>query len=117
MESNQILINPNQEVFSKMGVKNLEIKNILLNTRYRKIIFSCSVNSYSCIEEIDLISKNVLEKFGNELEVDFLTEAKEFTLGDEDLKNVVDRAIVRLKLRNSTSRSFLSFYKLAISND
>lgn len=118
MESNQILINPNQEVFSKMGVKNLEIKNILLNTRYRKIIFSCSINSYSCIEEIDLISKNVLEKFGNELEVDFLTEAKEeFALGDEDLKNVVDRAIARLKLRNSTSRSFLSFYKLAICND
>lgn len=113
MKSRQVLIKPNLNVFSNMGVKNLEIKNILLNTMTKKIIFDCSVSSISCIEDIDRIYKNVSEKFGRDLEVAFTTE-NHYEFSEEDLKNIIKRAIERLKEKNSTSRSFLCFYKIHI---
>ncbi|WP_022820025.1 PolC-type DNA polymerase III [Fusobacterium russii] len=116
MESKQILIRPNLNVFSNMGVKNLGIKNILLNTRTKKIIFDCLVSSFNCIEDIDKIYKNVSEKFGKDLEIGFITENK-YKFSEDDLKNIIKRAIERLKERNSTSRSFLCFYKIHIKEN
>ena len=37
MNNRQIIIEPNMEVFSKLGVKSIEIKTILLNTRIKRI--------------------------------------------------------------------------------
>ncbi|MBQ3438333.1 MAG: PolC-type DNA polymerase III, partial [Fusobacterium sp.] len=116
MSSKQIMIKPNLEVFSKMGINTLKVKNILLNTRNKKIIFDCIVSGLNCIKEIDIISKNVSAKFGRELEVEFLTE-NICHFSDEDLKVIIDRAIERLKVKNSTSRSFLCFYKIHIKNN
>lgn len=114
--SKQITIKPNIEVFSKMGVNNLTIKNIFLNTKTKKIIFDCMASSLNCIEDIDVIYKNVYKKFEKELEVEFITE-NNFILSDEEMKKIVDRAVERLKIRNSTSRSFLCFYKIYLKNE
>lgn len=38
MNNRQIMIEPNMEVFEKLGVKSIEIKNILLNTRTKRIL-------------------------------------------------------------------------------
>lgn len=116
MENKQIMIKPNLEVFSKMGVKNLKIKNILLNTRTKKIIFDCLVSCMECIKDIDCIYKNVSKKFERELEVEFITE-NNYSLSEEEFKEIVDRAIERLKEKNSTSRSFLCFYKVYLNDD
>lgn len=113
MESKQISIKPNLNVFSNMGVKNLEIRNIILNTRAKKIIFDCLVSSFNCVDDIDKIYKNVSEKFGRDLEVGFTTE-NQYEFSEEDLKNIIKRAIERLKEKNSTSRSFLCFYRIHI---
>lgn len=117
MNSKQILIKPNLEVFDKMGVKELKIKDILLNTRSKKIIFNCLVSSINCIKDIDIIHKNVLEKFGGDLKVEFITENQTLNLVDEDIKYIVDKAIERLKEKNSTSRSFLCFYKIYLKDN
>ena len=76
MNNRQIIIEPNMEVFSKLGVKSIEIKNILLNTRVKRITFNCSVSSMNCIDDIDIIYKDVLSKFGRELEIEFITDNK-----------------------------------------
>ncbi len=65
MNNRQIMIEPNMEVFEKLGVKNIEIKNILLNTRTKRITFNCSVSCMGCIDDIDTIYKDVLSKFGS----------------------------------------------------
>ena len=57
MNNRQIIIEPNMEVFSKLGVKSIEIKNILLNTRIKRITFNCSVSCMNCIDDIDIIYK------------------------------------------------------------
>lgn len=114
MNNRQIIIEPNMEVFSKLGVKSIEIKNILLNTRVRRITFNCSVSSMNCIDDIDIIYKDVLSKFGRELEIEFITDNKNLSLDDEEIKSIVTRAIERLKTKNTTSKSFLCFYKLHI---
>lgn len=117
MNNRQIIIEPNMEVFSKLGVKSIEIKNILLNTRVKRITFNCSVSSMNCIDDIDIIYKDVLSKFGRELEIEFITDNKNLSLNDEEIKSIVTRAIERLKTKNTTSKSFLCFYKLHIKEN
>ena len=117
MNNRQIMIEPNMEVFKKLGVKNIEIKNILLNTRTKRITFNCSVSCMGCIDDIDTIYKDVLSKFGREIEIEFVTENKELKLEDEEIKTIAIRAIERLKSRNTTSKSFLCFYKVYVKNN
>lgn len=117
MNNRQIMIEPNMEVFEKLGVKSIEIKNILLNTRTKRITFNCSVSCMSCIDDIDTIYKDVLSKFGREIEIEFVTENKELKLEDEEIKTIAIRAIERLKSKNTTSKSFLCFYKVYIKNN
>ena len=117
MNNRQIMIEPNMEVFEKLGVKNIEIKNILLNTRTKRITFNCSVSCMGCIDDIDTIYKDVLSKFGREIEIEFVTENKELKLEDEEIKTIAIRAIERLKSRNTTSKSFLCFYKVYVKNN
>ena len=117
MNNRQIMIEPNMEVFEKLGVKSIEIKNILLNTRTKRITFNCSVSCMSCIDDIDTIYKDVLSKFGREIEIEFVTENKELKLEDEEIKTIAIRAIERLKSRNTTSKSFLCFYKVYVKNN
>ena len=117
MNNRQIIIEPNMEVFSKLGVKSIEIKNILLNTRIKRITFNCAVSSMNCIDDIDIIYKDVLSKFGRELDIEFITDNKNLSLKDEDIKAIAIRAIERLKTRNTTSKSFLYFYKLYVKDN
>ncbi len=117
MNNRQIMIEPNMEVFEKLGVKSIEIKNILLNTRTKRITFNCSVSCMGCIDDIDTIYKDVLSKFGREIEIEFVTENKELKLEDEEIKTIAIRAIERLKSRNTTSKSFLCFYKVYVKNN
>ena len=117
MNNRQIIIEPNMEVFSKLGVKSIEIKNILLNTRIKRITFNCVVSCMNCIDDIDIIYKDVLSKFGRELEIEFITDNKNLSLNDEEIKTIVTRAIERLKTKNTTSKSFLCFYKLHIKEN
>ena len=117
MNNRQIMIEPNMEVFEKLGVKNIEIKNILLNTRTKRITFNCSVSCMGGIDDIDTIYKDVLSKFGREIEIEFVTENKELKLEDEEIKTIAIRAIERLKSRNTTSKSFLCFYKVYVKNN
>ena len=117
MNNRQIIIEPNMEVFSKLGVKSIEIKNILLNTRIKRITFNCSVSCMNCIDDIDIIYKDVLSKFGRELDIEFITDNKNLSLKDEEIKTIAIRAIERLKTKNTTSKSFLCFYKLHIKDN
>ena len=116
MNNKQIMIEPNMEVFERLGVKNIEIKNILLNTRTKRITFNCSVSCMGCIDDIDTIYKDVLSKFGREIDIEFVTENKELKLEDEEIKTIAIRAIERLKSKNTTSKSFLCFYKVYVKN-
>ncbi|WP_338939683.1 PolC-type DNA polymerase III [Fusobacterium nucleatum] len=117
MNNRQIIIEPNMEVFSKLGVKSIEIETILLNTRIKRITFNCVVSCMNCIDDIDIIYKDVLSKFGRELEIEFITDNKNLSLNDEEIKTIVTRAIERLKTKNTTSKSFLCFYKLHIKEN
>lgn len=117
MNNRQIIIEPNMEVFSKLGVKSIEIKTILLNTRIKRITFNCTVSSMNCIDDIDIIYKDILSKFGRELEIEFITDNKNLSLKDEEIKTIAIRAIERLKTKNTTSKSFLCFYKLHVKDN
>ena len=117
MNNRQIIIEPNMEVFSKLGVKSIEIKNILLNTRIKRITFNCAVSSMNCIDDIDIIYKDILSKFGRELDIEFITDNKNLFLKDDEIKTIAIRAIERLKTKNTTSKSFLCFYKLHVKDN
>ena len=79
--------------------KSIEIKNYSLNTRTKRITFNCAVSCMNCIDDIDIIYKDVLSKFGRELEIEFITDNKNLSLNDEEIKSIVTRAIERLKTK------------------
>ena len=70
-----------------------------------------------CIDDIDIIYKDILTKFGRELDIEFITDNKNLSLKDEDIKAIAIRAIERLKTRNITFKSFLYFYKLYVKDN
>ena len=109
MNNRQIIIEPNMEVFSKLGVKSIEIKNILLNTRIKRITFNCAVSSMNCIDDIDIIYKDVLSKFGRELDIEFITDNKNLSLKDDEIKTIAIRAIERLKTKIQPLSPFCVF--------
>lgn len=71
----------------------------------------------NCIDDIDIIYKDILSKFGRELDIEFITDNKNLSLKDDEIKTIAIRAIERLKTKNTTSKSFLCFYKLHVQNN
>lgn len=105
------------EVFFKLGVKSIEIKIIFLNIRIKRIIFNCIVLFMNCIDDIDIIYKDVFLKFGRELEIEFIIDNKNLFLKDEEIKIIVIRVIERLKIKNIIFKFFLCFYKLYVKDN
>ena len=49
--------------------------------------------------------------------VEIITDNKNLSLKDDEIKTIAIRAIERLKTKNTTSKSFLCFYKVYIKNN
>ena len=109
MNNRQIIIEPNMEVFSKLGVKSIEIKNILLNTRIKRITFNCSVSSMNCIDDIDIIYKDILSKFGRELDIEFITDNKNLSLKDDEIKGY--RLVVPVDAQKKLTERIIGYWQ------
>lgn len=114
MSNHSIKIKPQKNLFEDMGVKNIEVIEIIYYERNKKIIFTCVSSSVKYLSELDLIYENIKRKFGKDLEVDFKLTYEEKNLQKEDIKIIVERAINRLKARNAICKSFLYFYRITL---
>lgn len=112
--SRSVVIKPQKSLFEDMGIKKIEVCEIIYHDRNKKIDFKCDVSTVNDLYELDIIYENIKKKFGKELEVDFKLKYKEENLSTEDVKSIVERSIQRLKVRNAISKSFLYFYKIHI---
>ena len=117
MNRNEIRIKPQDGIFRKMGIKNVDVTEIIFYERNKKMRFKCCVPSVNELNELDVIYENIKKNFGKELEVDFNVDFTEKDIRKEQLIEIVERAIIRLKARNAISKSFLYLYRIGIEDE
>lgn len=117
MNRNEIRIKPQDGIFRKMGIKNVDVTEIIFSERNKKMRFICNVPSVDELNELDVIYENIKKNFGKELEVDFTVSFSENDIRKEQLIEIVERALIRLKARNAISKSFLYLYRISIENE
>lgn len=117
MNRKEIRIKPQDGIFRKMGIKNVDVTEIIFSERNKKMRFKCNVPSVNELNELDLIYENIKKNFGKELEVDFTVSFSENDIRKEQLVEIVERAIIRLKARNAISKSFLYLYRVTIETE
>ena len=105
MNRKEIRIKPQDGIFRKMGIKNVDVTEIIFSERNKKMRFKCNVPSVNELNELDLIYENIKKNFGKELEVDFTVSFSENDIRKEQLVEIVERAIIRLKESSHSSAS------------
>lgn len=111
----ELKLNPN--FLQRLNIKNLSIKRLLYNEKNRNIIFECGINGIDCINEMIRIEEEIQKEFGDKLSVKIKNENFLSDLDEEQLKDIVDIAIKKLKNRNAISKMYLSFYKTHIREE
>jgi len=115
MGSRSVVIKPQKSLFEDMGIKKIEVFEVIYHDRNKKIDFNCSASTVGDLYELDIIYENIKKKFGTGLDVNFIIKYKEENLSLDDVKKIVERSIQRLKVRNAISKSFLYFYRIHLS--
>ncbi|MGB6129850.1 MAG: PolC-type DNA polymerase III [Psychrilyobacter sp.] len=114
MPRNIVKIRPKKNLFESVGVKNIELKEIIIYEKLKKIELLCVVKNLHNLDELDLIQKEINKKFGDKLELDLGVEFETANLTKMDIKLVVERIIKELKTTSAPSRSFLHLYRVYI---
>ena len=117
MPRNIVKIKPKKNLFEPIGVKNIELKEITIYERLKKIEILCIVKSPHNLDELDLIKKEINAKFGEQLELELGVEFLAAGLSKLDIKLVVERIIKELKVISAPSRSFLHLYRIHIHDN
>ena len=117
MPRNVVKIRPKKNLFESVGVKNIELKEITIYERLKKIELLCVVKDPHSLDELDLIKKEINSKFGDKLELDLGVEFAAAGLTKMDIKLVVERIIKELKVTSAPSRSFLHLYRIHIHDN
>ncbi|MGL6100742.1 MAG: PolC-type DNA polymerase III, partial [Fusobacteriaceae bacterium] len=112
-----IKIRPQEDIFHKIGLKEVRVKEIRFNKRHRRLVLKCLISSVQHFSEIDILEEKIKKSFGNELVVTVKIEIESDEITREDLHEIVERAIKKLKEKSAVSRSFLYFYRVIIESD
>ncbi|MGL4944983.1 MAG: PolC-type DNA polymerase III [Fusobacteriaceae bacterium] len=112
-----IRIKPQEDIFHRIGLKEVRVQEIRFNERHRRLVLKCLISSVQHFSEIDILESKIKKSFGNELIVTVKTQIESDEITREDLKEIVERAIKKLKEKNAISRSFLYFYRVVIESD
>lgn len=112
-----IEINEENSVLSRLGIENLKLKEIKFNERHKRLDLKCLISSVNYLKDVDILEGKLKEYFGEKIKIFLAIELDIDEIREEDLKNIVERAIKRLKEKNALSRSFLYLYRIRIDRD
>ena len=116
MPRNIVRMKPKKNLFEGIGAKNVELKEIIIYEKLKKIEILCIIKDPHSLDELDLIKKEMTKKFGDQLELDLGVEFSNSQLTKADIKLVVERLIKELKVTSAPSRSFLHLYRIFIED-
>lgn len=110
----EIKIRPDSNIFSGIGLKEIKVQEISYNERHKRLTLQCLVSSMENFKEIDILEEKIKKSFGDKLTFNIKVNLEADEIKKEDLKEIVERAIKKLKEKNAISRSFLYFYRVVI---
>ncbi|MGL5049863.1 MAG: PolC-type DNA polymerase III [Fusobacteriaceae bacterium] len=113
----EIKIKPNSSIFAGIGLKEIKVQEISYNERHKRLTLQCLVSSMENFKEIDLLEEKLKNNFGEKLTFNIKVNLEADEIKKEDLKEIVERAIKKLKEKNAISRSFLYFYRVIIETE
>ncbi|MDR1834520.1 MAG: PolC-type DNA polymerase III [Fusobacteriaceae bacterium] len=116
MSENQTVIIPKDNLFGQMGVTNVSVQKIIFNERRKRMDLICDALSPRYLNEVEVIYEKIKQRWPD-LEIDFKIRYKEEKVTSEDIKDITERAIKRLKEKNAISKSFLYFYRIFVTRE
>ncbi|WP_372714893.1 exonuclease domain-containing protein, partial [Ilyobacter sp.] len=114
MYKNKVKIKPRNNIFESIGIKNIDITEIVVYEREKKIELNCLVSTTSSLKELDILEDALANKFGEDADLHFELEFLNKEITKEDLKEIIERIIREIKRKNAISRSFLYLYRISI---
>ncbi|ADO83110.1 PolC-type DNA polymerase III [Ilyobacter polytropus] len=117
MYKNKVKIKPRRNIFESIGVKNIDITEIVVYEREKKIELNCLVSTTASLRELDILENSLADKFGQEADFHFELEFLNKEITRDDLKEIIERIIREIKRKNAISRSFLYLYRISIQNE
>ena len=109
-----IRIKPRKNIFEPLGVKNIDITEIAVHEREKRIELTCVIASPGNLHELDKIEEALHKKFGGDSYFDFGVEFLKTEINKDELKEIIERIIREIKKTNAISRSFLYLYRINI---
>ncbi len=114
MPRNIVKIRPKKNLFESVGVKDIQLKEITVYEKLKKIEILCIVKDPHNLDELDIIQREIKKNFGDKLQLDLGVEFTKASLTKLEIELVVERIIRELKVISAPSRSFLHLYRLYI---
>ncbi len=111
---NVVRIKPRKNIFEPLGVKNIDITEIAIHEREKRIEITCIITAPGNLRELDRIEEALQSKFGEGSEFDFDVEFLNKEISKDELKEIIERIIKEIKKTNAISRSFLYLYRINI---
>lgn len=111
---NIVRIKPRKNIFEAIGVKNIDITEIAIHEREKRIELTCVIASPGNLYELDKIEEALGKKFGDSSEFAFDVEFLNKEISRDELKEIIERIIREIKRSNAISRSFLYLYRINI---
>ncbi len=110
----EIKIKPNEKMFVNIGLKEVKVEEIIYNERHKKLTLQCLLSSFKDFNEIDMLDEKLKKNFGEHLTIEIKVNLNVDKITKTELKDIVERAIKKLKKVNAISKSFLYFYRVLI---
>ncbi|WP_372712686.1 hypothetical protein, partial [Ilyobacter sp.] len=100
MYKNKVKIKPRNNIFESIGIKNIDITEIVVYEREKKIELNCLVSTTSSLKELDILEDALANKFGEDADLHFELEFLNKEITKEDLKEIIERIIREIKRKN-----------------
>lgn len=117
MSSKEIRMKPGRELLQRLGIQFMQLEEIRYSERRNVLRVFCVLPTYLAISELERLHQDLQITFGNNVKIEFSSKLLDENIPKEELKNIVDLAIQRLRKTEPRFKSFLCNYRIFIEGN
>ena len=117
MSSKEIRMKPGRELLQRLGIQFMQLEEIRYSERRNVLRVFCVLPNYLAISELERLHQDLQITFGKDVKIEFSSKLLDENIPKEELKNIVDLAIQRLRKTEPRFKSFLCNYRIFIEGN
>lgn len=117
MSSKEIRMKPGREFMERLGIQFMQLEEIRYSERRNVLRVFCILPTYLAISELERLYQDLQITFGRDIKMEFSSKLLDSHIPKEELKNIVDLAIQRLRKTEPRFKSFLCSYRIFIEGN